>query len=99
MTNQNSSGTNNDGQIARAERKARELGEEGLETAERQAEQFIQTLRYEPTGAERKLIEHIAILDVRTRALRRWGKQKEADAVTLILSKLLGELHKMRPRS
>ena len=58
---------------------------------------FIQSLAHELSDAERVLIEHTAILDVRVRALS-WGQHNEADAVTLILVKFLGELHKMRPR-
>ena len=76
----------------------RELGGEGLELAKREAEQFIEDLGREPTGAERILIEQIAILDVRTRTLRAWGRQTEADAVTRILVKSIGELHKLQPR-
>jgi len=57
----------------------------------------MQSLAHEPSGAERVLIEHTAILDVRVRALRAWGQHTEADAVTVILMKSLGELHKMRP--
>jgi|SRR5882757_577910 len=100
MTDLNSSDTNpNEGAIARARRRTRELGEGGLALAKREAEQFMQSLAHEPSGAERVLIAHTAILDVRVRALRAWGQHTEADAVTVILMKSLGELHKMRPRS
>jgi hypothetical protein len=100
MIDEDSSDTNsNEGPIARARRKTRELGEESLALAEREAEQFIQCLGREPTGAERILIEHITILDLRTRKLRAWGRHTEADATTQILMKALGELHKIRPRS
>jgi hypothetical protein len=89
----------NEGTIARGRRRTRELGEEILATAKREAEGFLQRLAREPTGTDRILIEHVAILDVRARTLRAWGRQTEADAVTLILMKSLGELQKMQPRS
>jgi hypothetical protein len=99
MTDQNSFDANsNEGLIARARRRAHELAEGSLISAGREAERRIQCLGREPCDEELILIEHIAILDVRTRMLRKWGKQKEADAATLILSKLLSDLHKMRPR-
>ena len=87
------------GPIARARCRARELGEESLTLAKGEAERLIRCLGREPFDEERILIEHVAILDTRTRILREWGKQKEADAATLVLSKLLGDLRKMRPRS
>ena len=100
MADEGSSDANsNEGPIARARRRNRELGEQSLALAEREAKQFIQCLAREPTGAERILIEHITILDVRTRKLRAWGRHAEADATTQILMKSLGELHKVRPRS
>jgi hypothetical protein len=88
----------NEGPIARARQRARELGEEGLALAKREAEQLIQDFGREPTGSERILLEHIAILDVRIRALRKWRRQREADALTLVLVKSLGELSKLRAR-
>ena len=99
MVDQYSSDTNNEGTIARDRRRARELGEEGLALAKCEAQRLIQCLGREPTVAERILIEHVATVDVRARTLRAWGRHKEADAVTLILSKLLNDFHKMRPRS
>jgi hypothetical protein len=99
MTDHNSPDiSSNEGPIARARRRTRELGEGGLALAKCEAEPVIQSLGREPSGPERILIEQIAILDVRTRTLRAWGRHTEADAVTLILMKSLGELHKMRPR-
>jgi hypothetical protein len=98
MTNL-SDADSNEGSIARARRRARELDEKCLVSAKREAERIIQRLGREPFDEERILIEHVAILDARTRTLRKWGKQKEADASTLILSKLLGDLRKMRTHS
>jgi hypothetical protein len=82
----------NDGSIARAERRARELGEEGLALAMREAEEIILSLDYRPGLAERRCIEHVTILDVRVRALRSWNAHKEADKATLLLMTALREL-------
>jgi hypothetical protein len=49
MIDLNSSDTKrNEGAIARAQRRTRELGEGGLALAKREAEQFIQSLAHEP---------------------------------------------------
>jgi hypothetical protein len=91
-------GGSEEGPIARSRRRARELDEESLASAKRGAEQLIRRLGREPFDEERILIEHVAILDARTQSLRKWGKHKEADASTLILSRLLVDLRKMRVR-
>jgi hypothetical protein len=88
-----------EGAIARAQRKALELGEECLTTAKHEAEQMIEGLGRQPRLAERLCIEHVAILDVRARTLRSWGMHREADAVTQPLMKSLSELDKMRVHS
>jgi hypothetical protein len=85
-----------EGAIARAQSKARALGEECLAVAKREAEQVILDLGRQPGLAERRCIEHVAILDVRVRTLRAWNMDREADDATKLLLKSLGELNRMR---
>jgi hypothetical protein len=99
MTDRNSPGINrNEGLIARAQRRNFELNEQVLTLAKREAEEHVRSLGREPSGAERIAIEQICTLNVRSRALRRWGLQTEADSVAQILMKSLGEFQKMRLR-
>jgi len=89
----------NEGPIARARRRARELGEDGLALAKCEADQIIQGLGREPDFAERRCIEHFAILDVRVRTLRAWNLHEAADDATSLLMKALGELKRIRSHS
>jgi hypothetical protein len=76
MSDQYSSGIN-EGPIARARQRARELGEEGLALAKREAEQLIQDFGREPTGSERILLEHVAINTIGRLRLR--SSRREPD--------------------
>jgi hypothetical protein len=95
MTDQNSSDTSsNEGPIARARRRTRELGEEGLALAKREAEQLFQDLGRKPSGTERILLEQVVTLNVRARTLRAWGRANEADGVARLLISAISVLHK-----
>jgi hypothetical protein len=80
--------------IARALRRARELGEECLALAKLEVERLTQNLGRTPSFAERVLLEHVAYLTVRIRALRSWGRHREADDATRLLATLLKNFEK-----
>jgi hypothetical protein len=82
-------GNSDEGPIARARRRAFELGEGCLILAKTEAEQLAQELGRKPSFAEKCLFEHVAYLTVRIRTLRRWGQTREADDATRLLATLL----------
>jgi hypothetical protein len=78
-----------EGPIARARRRAFELGEGCLALVKMEAEQLAQDLGRQPSFAEKRLIEQVAYLNVRIGKLRVWGRVGEADKATRLLAILL----------
>jgi hypothetical protein len=83
-----------EGPIARARRRAFELGEGCLILAKTEAEQLAQELGRKPSFAEKCLFEHVGYLTVRIRTLRRWEQTREADEATRLLATLLRAFEK-----
>jgi hypothetical protein len=78
-----------EGPIARARRRAFELGEGCLALAKLEAEQLAQDLDRKPSFAEKLLLEQIAYFRVRVQKLRAWGRAREAEDTTKLLATIL----------
>jgi hypothetical protein len=85
MTTENS----DEGPIARARRRAFELGEGCVSLAKSEAGQLASDLGRKPSFAEKLLLEQIAYLSVRVRRLRAWGRAREAEDTTKLLATIL----------
>jgi hypothetical protein len=78
--------------LLRGKARVRELAPEA--EAERKIEEaaLLADLNHQASYAEKLLIENAAALAVRARRLRRYGRNKEAGAVIMLLVRTLGKL-------